>query len=335
MRIASSQHGFAELPLVRPAFATDLASVRDVLVETWHDTYDPIYGADRVTEITDDWHSLESLARGLRREGHAFLVAERGVEIVGTASATRVGGLITLNRLYVRPAHQGEGLGSALLDASLAQFQGAARIRLEVETHNTKGRSFYARRGFAELPERSDGGEGNVICEKPIATREGRCLRTLAIRPVRDDDAQDLFGLVTLCFAEFAGCVTDPHEDLVDLRAPASAIAARRGQFWVVEDGTGRVGGCVSVDHPTSGVTELHRVYLRPDLRGRGLADTLVALAEQEARAHGSERVKFWSDTRFLAAHRFYARLGYVRTGEERDLGDISNSREYRFQKKL
>jgi putative acetyltransferase len=43
----------------------------------------------------------------------------------------------------------------------------------------------------------------------------------------------------------------------------------------------------------------------------------------------------FWSDTRFTDAHRLYARLGYVRTGDRRDLGDISNSSEYRFEKAL
>ncbi len=34
------------------------------------------------------------------------------------------------------------------------------------------------------------------------------------IRPARDDDAQDLFGLLALCFADYPGCYVDPHEDL-------------------------------------------------------------------------------------------------------------------------
>ena len=47
----------------------DLTSVRDLLVETWHDTYDAIYGVERVTEITNEWHALERLARELERRG--------------------------------------------------------------------------------------------------------------------------------------------------------------------------------------------------------------------------------------------------------------------------
>ena len=155
------------------------------------------------------------------------------------------------------------------------------------------------------------------------------------VRPVRDSDAQDLFGLMALCFADYPGCYVDPHEDLADLRAPAAAIAARGGRFWVVEDEDGRVGACVSVDWPAAGTAELHRVYVRPDLRRQGLAERLVRLAEEEARAHGAARMAFWSDTRFLTAHRFYRRLGYRPTGEERALGDISRSSEYRFEKAL
>jgi hypothetical protein len=46
---------------VRSASERDLAEVRALLVETWHATYDAIYGDERVTEITDDWPSLASL----------------------------------------------------------------------------------------------------------------------------------------------------------------------------------------------------------------------------------------------------------------------------------
>jgi putative acetyltransferase len=42
------------------------------------------------------------------------------------------------------------------------------------------------------------------------------------LRSVVDEDAQDLFGLLSLCFAEYPGCFVDPHDDLKDLRAPGS-----------------------------------------------------------------------------------------------------------------
>ncbi|HZB62145.1 MAG TPA: GNAT family N-acetyltransferase [Microvirga sp.] len=158
---------------------------------------------------------------------------------------------------------------------------------------------------------------------------------SLALRPAEDRDAQDLFGLLALCFAEYPGCFVDPHDDLKDLRAPKSSFTGEGGAFWVLEDERGRVCACVAVDFPEGGVAELHRLYVRPDQRGRGLGSSLVSRVEGHARERGAGRMFFWSDTRFTDAHRLYARLGYVRTGDRRDLGDISNSSEYRFEKAL
>lgn len=158
---------------------------------------------------------------------------------------------------------------------------------------------------------------------------------TPAFRLARDEDAQDLFGLLALCFAEYPGCFVDPHDDLPDLRAPGRSFAARGGAFWVVEDARGRIAACVALDEPEPGTAELHRLYVRPDARRRGLGERLVVLVEEHARRGGSARVVFWSDTRFKAAHRLYDRLGYARTGVERDLGDVSNSVELGFEKRL
>ena len=155
------------------------------------------------------------------------------------------------------------------------------------------------------------------------------------IRLADDGDAQDLFGLLALCFAEYPGCYVDPHDDLPDLRRPGTSFAARGGAFWVVEDARGRVCACVAVDHPEPNTAELHRLYVRPDCRRQGLGQQLVALVEDHARNHGARHVFFWSDTRFTDAHRLYERLGYVRDGRTRDLGDISNSVEFRFDKQL
>jgi hypothetical protein len=72
---------------VRTAGERDIKAVRELLVETWHATYDAIYGADRVTEITDDWHSIASLKNRLTRPGSEFLVADDGKRLAGMAFA--------------------------------------------------------------------------------------------------------------------------------------------------------------------------------------------------------------------------------------------------------
>jgi putative acetyltransferase len=155
------------------------------------------------------------------------------------------------------------------------------------------------------------------------------------IRPARDEDAQDLFGLLALCFAEYPGCYVDPHADLVDLRAPGRSYAERGGAFLVAEDGRGRACACVAVDYPAPETGELHRLYVRPDQRRKGLGERLIRLAEAHAAERGARRTFFWSDTRFSIAHRLYERLGYARASATRELGDVSNSVEYRFEKQL
>lgn len=153
-------------------------------------------------------------------------------------------------------------------------------------------------------------------------------------RPVRDADSQDLFGLLALCFAQYPGCFVDPHDDLPDLLRPERAFPAP-GAFLVREDARGRVCACIALEAPVDGVAELHRLYVRPDVRRGGLGEALVREAEALAGAAGAGRVRLWSDLRFSAAHRLYARLGYRPLERTRALGDVSQSVEALFEKAL
>jgi putative acetyltransferase len=154
-------------------------------------------------------------------------------------------------------------------------------------------------------------------------------------RPVSDFDAQDLYGLLTLCFAEYPGCYVDPHDDMPDLLKPTSWLTGRNGVFWVIEDENTRIKACIAVDLPHAGTGELHRLYVRPDARGKGLAKALTLLAEDWAIENGATQILAWSDTRFTKAHGLYQRLGYTKKETTRALGDISRSTEFCFVKQV
>ncbi|KAA3449684.1 GNAT family N-acetyltransferase [Mesorhizobium sp. SARCC-RB16n] len=137
---------------VRTAGDRDLAAVRALLVETWHATYDAIYGAERVTEITNEWHSIASLKARLTKPNSEFLVADDGKRVGGMAFAEAVdgGGVVMLRQLYVLPSLQGLGTGGMLLDEVIESFPEAHRIRLEVEEKNSRAVAFYQANGFVQ-----------------------------------------------------------------------------------------------------------------------------------------------------------------------------------------
>ncbi len=157
------------------------------------------------------------------------------------------------------------------------------------------------------------------------------------LRPARDTDAEGLIRVITRCFDAYPGCVTDVDGEMPDLWAIASAYQKVGGVYWVAEV-AGQVVGCIgaaaAAARPALGLgTELHRLYVDPDARRRGIAARLVAVVEDFALAQHSAFIELWSDCRFTDAHRLYERLGYRRCPEIRILGDRSNTAEYHFDR--
>lgn len=147
---------------VRTAGQNDLPAIRALLVEAWHATYDGLYGVEKVTAITDDWHSIAALKARLAEPGGEFVVADDGVEIAGMAfaKADPDGKTVELSQLYVRPGRQGQGIGGLLLDEIIESFPDAGRVRLEVEPANARAIAFYRTQGFVETGRTENCGRG-------------------------------------------------------------------------------------------------------------------------------------------------------------------------------
>ncbi len=159
---------------VRTASDRDIAAIRALLVETWHATYDSIYGVERVTAITDDWHSIASLKAQLARPNSEFLVADDGKRLGGMAfaAATADPKIVVLNQLYVHPAYQRQGIGQSLLDEVEASFPEMRTLRLEVEQANAVAIAFYEASGFRAAGMTADCGGNSglpaLILEKRL-----------------------------------------------------------------------------------------------------------------------------------------------------------------------
>ncbi len=72
---------------------------------------------------------------------------------VGHAIGQRDGGEIILYSLYVHPDWQRKGIGSALLDAVIADHPEAKAIRLEVLKDNAAAIAWYQANGFESYGE--------------------------------------------------------------------------------------------------------------------------------------------------------------------------------------
>ncbi len=160
---------------IRTASKRDIPAVRALLVETWHATYDRIYGIERVDEITGEWYSETALVRNLARPEAEFLVADDGTKIAGMAFVAWDGvgefkpdqqhlEKINLHQLYVLPDRQQGGVGQLLLDEVLTCFPQAHSCVLEVDPENSRAIRFYRRNGFEVTGETANcGREGSGI----------------------------------------------------------------------------------------------------------------------------------------------------------------------------
>ena len=113
----------------------------------------------------DLWQRVEGLeiAEGDDKEGVAnFLVrnpglsrvATDGVAIVGVALCGNDGRRGYIYHLAVDPAYQTRGLGKRLMDECLGGLRGAGlkRALILVATENPRGRKFWLRHGWEEVP---------------------------------------------------------------------------------------------------------------------------------------------------------------------------------------
>lgn len=106
--------------------------------------------------------------------------------------------------------------------------------------------------------------------------------------------------------------------------------------FFVARAGAEAAGcGGVAFD---DGFAEVKRMYVRPDLRGSGVAQAVLARLEQEARAKGYRHLMLETGDDLAAAHRLYERAGFRRCdvfGPYRTMRPHQIERSWFFEKVL
>ncbi|PYE86867.1 GNAT family N-acetyltransferase [Phyllobacterium leguminum] len=145
---------------LRTATKDDIPAVRELLIETWHSTFDDVFGVETVNAITDKWHSADALKKQLSKPYSEFILADDGSDLYGMAFASQNDQTFAnLHQLYVRPEKQGQGVGGLLLVEIESAFPNVRKLRLDVIEKNAKALQFYEARGYAKTGRTENWGE--------------------------------------------------------------------------------------------------------------------------------------------------------------------------------
>lgn len=134
----------------------------------------------------------------------------------------------------------------------------------------------------------------------------------MKIRAFEEDDRDDLIFMV-LQAKEALGRKPKINEDLLDIRGH---YMDRGDQFWVAVDENGRVIGCVGYSR-IAGTTEafLHRLYVKPAEKRKGIGTALLQTAEAHMRSQGVTVAKVHLGSpkeQWFESYAFYPKHGYA-----------------------
>lgn len=165
--------------IIRKAMPEDIPGIAHAAAEAWHQTYAVSLPEKVRLDLLDLFYSPGWLKRAIAREDALFETAvTAGGQIAGFAqwvyaipppaavapdpapapapatAATAASATASpdatceLTRLYVRPASQGQGIGSALLKHGLSKLPENILVKLGVKSGNERAMRFYEKHGF-------------------------------------------------------------------------------------------------------------------------------------------------------------------------------------------
>ena len=137
---------------IQKANIDDAIEIKELLRETWNSTYADILSPDEIEKVTSEWHSLKLLRKQIKNPKVLFLVVKLGDELIALCNTSIMkGDHINIQRLYVRPGYQGQGIGSKLIKEVSIRFPKCRKIDLEVEEQNDRAIAFYQKQGFKKV----------------------------------------------------------------------------------------------------------------------------------------------------------------------------------------
>jgi len=141
----------------------DIPLVERLARDIWHRHYPGIITREQIDYMLERGYSRDALMRYLTERDAGLALARRGRTAVGFVGWYKADGdTMKLDKLYVLPEHQGEGIGRTLIGHVMARARraGCAAVTLNVNRGNARAIGAYERCGFA-IRERGDFPIGN------------------------------------------------------------------------------------------------------------------------------------------------------------------------------
>lgn len=128
----------------------DVDAVVELARVVWQATYPALISQAQIDVMLGDRYAAARILAQLDDPDHAWWIARRGRTTVGFAHAVLDGTDCKLDKLYVHPDHQRQGIGAALLHAARGWARGrhARRLWLQVNRGNTQAVRAYLKYGF-------------------------------------------------------------------------------------------------------------------------------------------------------------------------------------------
>jgi ribosomal protein S18 acetylase RimI-like enzyme len=140
----------------------------------WQATYPTLISQAQIDTMLDDRYAAARILAQLDDPRHGWWIARHNAVLVGFAHAVLDNADCKLDKLYVHPDRQRQGIGHALLQAVQHWGRGQARrVWLQVNRGNTQAIRAYEKYGFRIAESRVfDVGNGFVmddhVMEKPL-----------------------------------------------------------------------------------------------------------------------------------------------------------------------
>jgi len=168
---------------IRSAESSDKPAIRDIARRSLQASYS--LSPQAITGAVEEWYGEQRLTESLADEDRLLLVAVREGQVVAVSESTLAESVLgedaeegghsaTILWLHVDPAYRGEGLGTALFDATRERLHelGAGVVQGRVLADNAEGNSFYESRGFEPVGRNEVTIDGrthveNVYVEEP------------------------------------------------------------------------------------------------------------------------------------------------------------------------